>query len=245
MTRSFWQEPPTKPFRDWRTYMIGIPVLFSATGACIFMAFSFSFTEMGAIAQAARIRQVIIAAYATAIGSTFGSIGSGIEIYRKAFEKRAINLDWLSLGLSIGATLGGYMMGFAALIGTAQKWGDVRLGAALLVLSGLVALDAAGDLIELGGVFAGYNIRKTAWIEAREAHNEKYGIVERQDRIAIDPTWPEAEIGDARRVIARMNGERATLTRDGLEQALAREQLRLRKPSTTGRWLRMAHEGRE
>jgi len=247
VTIKFWKDPPIKPLNDWRTYLIGVPVIFSATGAGLFMALSFSFTELDAISQPVKIGLVIVAAFSTAIGSAFGSIGSGIEIYRKAFEKTAIWLDWTSLALSVAATLGGFIMGFAALLGAVSQWSEAARRVGPLILSALVALDAAGDLIELGGLFAAYNVRYAAWDKERATYNDAHNIVPVEpepDLVRIDPRWPAADINDVKAL--RLNGERADLDRYGLEQALARQfEKRMPdvSPSTVGRWVKLAKNG--
>ena len=79
----FWRPKPRAPWKDWRMYSMLLPILSGALGACIFMAFGFSFTEMKIIPATIRTPMVVVAAFAVAFGSTFGSIGSGVEIFRK------------------------------------------------------------------------------------------------------------------------------------------------------------------
>jgi MFS family permease len=114
------------------------------------MFLAFSFTELGAIPDAWRTWIVVVAAFGTAFGSSFGSVGSSVVIYAKAFEKRVELLDWISLALSILATMGGFILGFAALLAGEEWAAFVRIWGPI-ALSILVGGDAAGDLIELGG----------------------------------------------------------------------------------------------
>lgn len=174
----FWQEEPRKPFKDWRTYMIGMPVLSSGWGACLFMFLAFSFTELSAIPPNVRTWIVVIAAFATAFGSAFGSVGSSVEVYSKAFEGRAVFLDWLSLGLSVLAMMGGFVLGFAALLGTGDQWTAFVTLWGPIALSVLVAGDAASDLIQLGGIFGAYKLRYAKWDQERREWNEATGYTE-------------------------------------------------------------------
>ena len=57
--------------------------------------------------------------------------------------------------------------------------------------------------------------------------------------------WPSARIEDFRRVIGRLNGGRATLSAEQLEEELAQDQLQLPSPSTVRRWLKMVPKERE
>ena len=236
----FWKQKPKAPLDDWRTYLIGVPVLASALGACLFMALSFSFTELEAIPAHVKIGLVIVAAFATATGSAFGSVGSGIEVYRKAFEGRAIWLDWVSLALSVAATLGGFVMGFAALLGAVSEWSAVARVWGPLAISALVALDAAGDLIELGGLFAAYNLRYEQWEQDKAEWEQAHGIVEPIDR----SSWPAATKDDARRLATRLNGERADVTAGNLQTYLDTLQVRADvSESTRARWADVIRNG--
>lgn len=233
MTQPFWKPQPREPWHDWRTFAIGVPVLSSAWGACLFMFLAFSFTELGAIPADVRTWIVVVAAFSTAVGSAFGSIGSSVEVYTKAFEGRAVNLDWLSLILSVAATLGGFVLGFAALLAGAEWAVFVRLWGPI-VLSVLVAGDAASDVIQLGGLFAAYNIRYQAWLDEKAAWDIAHGNVPA-------PELRPAGIDDFRRVLGRLNGQRATLTAEQLDDELAKDGLVVPSKSTGNRWRRMAH----
>lgn len=229
MAQEFWQKEPKRPFKDWRTYMIGLPVLSSAWGGCWFMFLAFSFTELGAIPDAWRTWIVVMAAFGTAFGSAFGSVGSSIEIYTKAFEKRAERLDWISLALSIAATMGGFILGFAALLAGAEWAVFVRLWGPI-ALSILVAGDAASDVIQLGGLFASYNMRYKAWEDEKRVWIE----AQREEQEAQPENWETGRIEDYRRIRARHNGD--GLDKDQLEEEFAAEHKLMPHPNTVRRW---------
>jgi MFS family permease len=151
------------------------------------MFLAFSFTELGAIPDAWRTWIVVVAAFGTAFGSSFGSVGSSVVIYAKAFEKRVELLDWISLALSILATMGGFILGFAALLAGEEWAAFVRIWGPI-ALSILVGGDAAGDLIELGG----------------RAEREPTELV-------FDPSWPTMSKEEFLGHLERLNGDRATL----------------------------------
>ena len=248
MTKPFWKPEPRQPLTDWRTYLIGVPVLSSALGACLFMALSFSFTELEAIPLRAKVGMVIVAAFATAMGSAFGSVGSGIEVYRKAFEGRAVWLDWVSLALSVAATLGGFVMGFAALLGAVEGWSALARVWGPLALSALVALDAAGDLIELGGLFAAYNMRYEQWLDERRQWDERHAQTEPQradDANTGDDVsaWPVARLDQWRAIARSLNGSRAECDADAVRAALNEHHLHPPSDSTVNRWAQRARDG--
>ena len=117
-----------------------------------------------------------------------------------------------------------------------------------LALSALVAGDAASDVIQLGGVFASYNLRYETWLEEREAwdkeHNEQPAHTEpqRADDVPADD-WRDAKIDDWRAIAARMNGNRASCDADAVRAALNEHHLRPPSDSTVNRWAQRARDG--
>ncbi|NIN95483.1 MAG: hypothetical protein GTO49_11000, partial [Anaerolineae bacterium] len=89
---------------------------------------------------------------------------SGIEIFRKVHKEQAQVWDWISLGISTAATVAGFAMGFAALLGATANWSAVAQVYGSLVVGTLAALDGLGDMIELGGLFGSYEERKEQWL---------------------------------------------------------------------------------
>lgn len=254
-SETFWKPEPREPFRDWRTYSMLAPILSSALGACLFLALGFSFTEIAEIPQAIRTGLVIVASFTVAFGSSFGSVGSGIEIFRKVHTGAAQVWDWISLGISTCTTVAGFAMGFAALLGATANWSQVAVIYGSLVVGTLAALDSSGDMIELGGLFGSYESRVETWREERETWRastgqgltgesaklteqiadltaQVAGLVERE-------TWLTATAADVTRATAHLNGDRADLTREELGLILAEHQLKLPSDSTIRRGLKV------
>jgi hypothetical protein len=232
-----------------------IPILSSALGACLFLALGFSFTEIAEIPQRIRTGLVIVASFTVAFGSSFGSVGSGIEIFRKVHTGAAQFWDWVSLGISTCTTVAGFAMGFAALLGATATWSTLAVIYGSLVVGTLAALDSSGDMIELGGLFGSFDERYEIWLTERETWRASTGqglVGERtklEDQIdklksqvadLVDrETWVTATAADVTRVTAHLNGNRGDLTRQELGLILAGHQLKLPSPSTVRRGLKV------
>ena len=228
MTEAFWKPEPREPWHDWRTYSMLIPVLSSALGACLFLALGFSFTEIAEIPQRIRTGLVIVASFTVAFGSTFGSVGSGIEIFRKVHTQQANRWDWVSLGISTATTIAGFGMGFAALLGATAQWSAVAVIYGSLVVGTLAALDSSGDMIELGGLFGSFDERYETWLIEREQWRSENGP---QAEIL---TWPVAKMSDYEQICA---GNGAHMTENELKMKLNERGLRLPSRATVRRWL--------
>ena len=265
MTETFWKPEPKAPWRDWRTYSMLGPIASGALGACIFFALGLAFAEIAAIRPEVRKPMILVAAFAVAIGSTFGSIGSGIEVFRKSHKSQATAWDWVSLSISIVTTIAGMIIGVATLLGGTTNWSQEAVIWGSAVVCGLAALDASGDMIELGGLFGSHEDRYALWLEEREQWRRENGqvvpghfdqvreeldrlrakhaaqaeqIIELQERWA----WPTATINDFRSIVSGMNGSAATLDRSILEMKLSHEKLNPPSSATIDRWLAMAKE---
>jgi hypothetical protein len=210
-----------------------IPILSAALGSMIFMALGFSFTEMESIGAIAQTRLVVVAAFTVAFGSTFGSVGSGIEVFSKSYKAQARVWDWIALGVSGLTTVAGFGMGFAALLGATAEWSALAQVYGSLVVGTLAALDSTCDMIELGGLFGSFELRTERWLEEKRQHETRHGI---------SKPLPPARIADFERVLGRLNGERADLNEEQLEAELAADGKGLPSASTVGRWLKMVQQ---
>lgn len=256
----FWKPEPREPFRDWRTYSMLIPILSSALGACLFLALGFSFTEIAEIPQRIRTGLVILASFTVAFGSSFGSVGSGIEIFRKVATRQVALWDWISLGISTATTVAGFAMGFAALLGATATWSTVAVIYGSLVVGTLAALDSSGDMIELGGLFGSFESRYETWLEEREQWRVENGqsvvsnganltrqmdqltrqveqLTQQVDQLTQRWSWENATGADVKRIVAGLNGDADNLTREQLAMILAEEQLNMPSRSTVKRAL--------
>ena len=243
---TFWKPEPKEPWHDWRTYSMLIPILSGTLGACIFMALGFSFTEMDSISAGVRIVLVILASFTVAIGSTFGSVGSGIEVFRKRYTGDIQTWDWISLAVSTLTTVAGFGMGFAALLGATTDWSSAARVWGSLVVGTLAALDSLGDMIECGGLFGSYETRVEQWRAEREEWRRSTGqsvvhiddkLTEKLDQLVDRWAWLTATSDQVNRATAHLNGDRANLTRQELGLILAEHKLNLPSPSTVKRGL--------
>jgi len=229
-----------------------IPILSSALGACLFLALGFSFTEVDSIAQDVRTSLVIVASFTVAFGSSFGSVGSGIEIFRKVHTAQAKRWDWVSLVISTATTVAGFAMGFAALLGATANWSEIAVIYGSLVVGTLAALDSSGDMIELGGLFGSFEERYEQWLEEkRQWESANVGVqgdnvseLEQLSNKVQELTleleslsWPRATIADYRRVKSAMNGQSANLDMQMLKREMQKEHKRLPSARTVERWL--------
>ena len=253
MSETFWKPEPKEPWHDWRTYSMLIPILSSALGGCLFMALGFSFTEMGSILQSVRTGLVIVASFTVAFGSSFGSVGSGIEVFRKRYTGDAQGWDWVSLGISTLTTIAGFGMGFAALLGATTAWSEIAVIYGSIVVGTLAALDSTGDMIECGGLFGSHDTRVEQWRAEREEWRVSTGqslaqtdldlvtkLANLESKLANlenRHTWLTATAADVTRYTSDLNGDRAQLTRQELGLILAEHKLNVPSPSTVKRGL--------
>jgi hypothetical protein len=249
----FWKPEPREPWHDWRTYSMLGPIAAGALGACIFFALGLAFAEIVNIRAEVRKPLIFVASFGVAIGATFGSIGSGIEVFRKSHKGEAKSWDWVSLGISTVTTIVGMIIGVATLLGGTTNWSQQAVIWGSAAVCGFAALDAAGDMIELGGLFGSYEERVEQWRAEREAWRVSTGqsvtangqeIVTKLSQLetAISQlnhrwAWPTATAADVNRATAHLNGDRANLTREELGVILAEHQLNLPSPSTVKRGL--------
>jgi hypothetical protein len=143
--------------------------------------------------------------------------------------------------------------GVATLLGGTTNWSQQAVIWGSAAVCGFAALDAAGDMIELGGLFGSYEERVEQWRAEREAWRVSTGqsvtangqeIVTKLSQLetAISQlnhrwAWPTATAADVNRATAHLNGDRANLTREELGVILAEHQLNLPSPSTVKRGL--------
>jgi len=254
----FWRPKPKEPWADWRTYSMLLPILAGALGACIFFALGLAFAEIVNIRAEVRKPMVLVASFGVAIGSTFGSIGSGIEVFRKAYKRQATAWDWTSLVISVITTIVGMVMGFASLLGATEEWSRIATIYGCIVVGAFASLDTGGDMIELGGLFGSYEDRYERWLVECEDWKRANGQTTAQNGPELEAkcralesklsalearwSWPTAKKADFDFVVAGMNGSAGKLTREWLALELAKNQLNLPSAHTVDRWLGLVEE---
>ena len=250
---AFWKPEPREPWRDWRTYSMLVPIVTGALGACIFFALGLAFAEILSIGAGWRKFLILVASFGVAFGATFGSIGSGIEVFRKSYKGQAKSWDWISLSISTVTTIVGMIIGVATLLGGTTDWSKEAVIWGSAVVCGFAALDAAGDMIELGGLFGSYETRVERWRAEREEWRRETGsdltandvnltasvkqLTAKVDQLTEQQTWLTATAADVTKYTAHLNGDRANLTRAELGVILAEHQLNVPSPSTVKRGL--------
>jgi len=205
-----------------------IPIAGGALGACIFFALGLAFAEIVNIRPEIRKPLIFVASFGVAIGATFGSIGSGIEVFRKSYKGQAKSWDWISLSISTLTTIVGMIIGVATLLGGTTDWSKEAVIWGSAAVCGFAALDAAGDMIELGGLFGSFEDRKEAWLIEHEQWRRE------NEPGAEQLTWPVAKVSDYEQICAD-NG--AHMTEDDLKVKLNERGLRMPSRATVRRWL--------
>jgi len=243
---TFWKPEPREPWSDWRTYSMLLPIAAGALGACIFFALGLAFAEIVNIRPEVRKPLIFVESFGVAIGATFGSIGSGIEVFRKSYKGQAKTWDWVSLSISTVTTIVGMVIGVATLLGGTTNWSQEAVIWGSALVCGFAALDAAGDMIELGGLFGSYDERVELWLEERETWRAANGLATAQNGPEVETklaelearwSWPTATAADVTRATANLNGDRANLTRQEVGVILAKYKLNLPSQSTVKRGL--------
>ena len=250
----FHKEQPQPPFHDLRAWSLLIPAMAAAVGFFAFAVLAFSFTEMSALPRSFRTSLVIIGAFALAIGGELGTLTNTIEVFRKSKKdaqyERAVWWDWAGLGVSLAATLGEFLIAFAALLGVKatwsvpfQLWGPIALGL-------LSALDAYVGFMEVGLYLAEYDKRYKIWATEYQKFlkGELYGSKIAQSdsaqvvQAAETDTNPRATIADWRVIYAGMNGNRADLDTDTVAAAVEAAGFLLPSRRSLQNWAREAQQ---
>lgn len=246
----FWKPKPREPSRDWRTWSLLIPGIASAIGFFCFAILTYSFAEIEALPATFRSTLVIFGAICVAAGAEIGTPFTVIEIYRKWLRNETNNWDWWALAFSLCATLAEVLIGFAYLLGITARWSAAFLEWGPIVVGLLVALDAYGSLIELGFLFADYENRMAIWLEEKaEAVGKmgqeadplaaRLGTLEKQ---IAQLSWPIAKKADWYRIVAGLDGKRASLDFEMVTDLLIESKLRMPSDQTVRRWIAEARE---
>ena len=145
------------------------------------------------------------------------------------------------------------IIGVATLLGGTTDWSKEAVIWGSALVCGFAALDAAGDMIELGGLFGSYETRVEQWRAEREQWRRetgqsvvqsgqdlltKLGDLEKQlAQLTEQQTWLTATADQVTRYTSHLTGDRASLTREELGLILAEHKLNVPSPSTVRRGL--------
>ena len=252
----FWLDEPK--MMGWRGISLLVPALCSALGFFAFAVLGFGFTELSVLPQWFRTGLVLTGAFALAAGGEIGTLSNTVEIFRK--NGQATIWDWAALIVSVLSTLAAFLLAFSALFGARAEWSSWLQKYGPVVLGLLAALDSYGGFIEFGLYLNSFDNRYQEWKEAKQKadkdnlslgdiHNPyddfQKQLVEMQkeiDRLQ----WPIATIADARKVLAKCNGEFSS-NQDGfakLENKFAEHKLRMpERERTVYNWLERHEKG--
>jgi hypothetical protein len=191
---------------------------------------------------------VIVGSSLIIFGAELNTPFTIVEVFRKILRKEANDWDTSALISSLVGTMINLLVTFASRLVLAPIWRDVVLKWGPLLSGCAVACDYYGSMIELGFLFGSYELREEAWLNERRAweegqvdHPESTTVQVGQEEEQVD--YPQARIADFRRVLGRLNGDRANLNKKRLEVELAKDHLSLPPRTTLGRWLKKARTG--
>jgi hypothetical protein len=159
----FWMEKPRA--LGWRGLSLLIPSLITAVGLCSFAVLAFSFTELQTLPPQFKKALVLSGAFSLALGGEVGTVFSVIEIYRKAH--RSAQDKW-ALFISGSATIGAFLLAFAALLGVNAGWSDTVREWGPIAQGILTAMDGYGLFVELGLYLGTYDERRKFYEFKRE-----------------------------------------------------------------------------
>ena len=228
----FWKPRPREPWSDWRMFSMLVPILVSATGFFVTGIFAFAFSDIAVIPRATQSWMVIFGSALIVFGAELNTPFTTIEVFRKILRKEANNWDISALIVSLIGTVVNLLVTFASRLSLDTAWKGLVLNWGPLLSGFAVACDYYGALVELGFLFGSFEMRMESWLEERRAWEEH--------KKQVQSARPVANIKDFRRVLGRLNGERATLTADRLAEELAQDELQPPRPATVNRWLKEA-----
>lgn len=252
----FWKPQPREPWSDWRMYSMLLPTLVSAVGFFVTGIFAFAFSDIAVIPGPTQSWMVIVGSSLIIFGAELNTPFTTVEVFRKILRREANAWDTSALVVSLIGTVVNLLVTFASRLSLDTAWKGLVLNWGPLLSGFAVACDYYGALVELGFLFGSYEMRMESWLEEKrvwEAAAEGVPLPRAASWVgqaarpqieapAPEPEtgWPPARIDDFRKVLGRLNGERATLTAEQLQVELARDELHLPSPSTVKRWLKMA-----
>jgi hypothetical protein len=243
---SFWKPEPREPWSDWRMFSMLVPILVSATGFFITGIFAFAFSDIAVIPAATQSWMVIYGSALIVFGAELNTPFTTIEVFRKILREEANSWDISALIVSLIGTVVNLLVTFASRLALDTAWKGFVLNWGPLLAGFAVACDYYGALVELGFLFGSFEMRMESWLEEKRVWEDGRRATDDGRRtisvraMELEAEWPAARMDDFRRVLGRLNGERASLTAGQLAEELARDGLQLPSPSTVHRWLKLA-----
>jgi len=243
-TQPFWKPQPVPPDQDWIAPWLKRSLVVSTLGWIAYGVFALAFDDVAVISSTLQSWLVLAGSMLIVAGAEMNTAPTVVAVARKWGAGKGQVLDVVAFVVSLIGSITAGLIAFSirqVRLGN-SPWRILALDVGPLVVGVAIACDFYAASIELGLLKADYEQEMAQWLEDERKWNKETGYVEPMRKVEIDPGWPMAHIGDVRRVLSKMNGERSALDEDSLEQELAGERLRLRSSSSTKRWLRMAHQ---
>ena len=236
VTRSFWKPAPREPWGDWRTYSMLIPIAISMLGFFVSGIFAFAFSDIGVIPATVQSWMVIVSSGLIVLGAEANTPGTVIEVFRKLLRREHNGWDVSALVLSLVGTIVNLLVTFASRTSLTPAWRSLLLNWGPLVAGFAVACDYYGGLLETGFLFGSFEMRMESWLEEQRVYNDAHGVEEPRE------PYPPARLPDFERVLAGLNGNRASLNAERLAVELHKIKRELPSPATVRRWLKMADQ---
>ena len=248
MSRAFYKPEPVEPEKSAVGKSLKWSLRISVAGWAMYGLFAFAFADLDVIPEAIQKALVLLGSACIVIGGETNTVPTLIAALSKVGTGRFRFLDALAALASLAGSLCNVLITFATrqdkLEGT--PWRGFSIVKGPLVLGIASTLDFYGAILERSFIKRDYEMDWAAWWEEKQAWDERYHIApieppEEGTRVEFDESWPQADIDDARQVLAHLNGERNTWDkaqlRTYLERGLAEMEKRPRNDKTVYRWL--------
>ena len=229
---------PVPPDEDWIAPWLKWSGRVSTVGWIIYGIFALAFDDIAVIPAEVQSWLVILGSALIVTGAEMNTFPMVVAVARKWGAHKGQPLDVVAFCVSL---IGSVTAGLIAFSIRQTRLGDsvwrvLALDVGPLVVGVAIAADFYAAAVELGLLRSDYDRDIEQWLADQAEWNESHHITE---PVVLKP----ASIDDARRVVGKMNGERATLTAGQLADALQVEGLEFPSETSGSRWARMARKG--
>ena len=215
-------QKPVEPLRDWRFWILAIPIIGSVIGIATTSMFSLAFDSVSIIPKIMRDVIAIAGSVITVFAAESNSPGTFFELYRRIFkEEKVTGWDYAALVLSTIGSLATILVVCAIAIMTSvtfssdAEWVGFVVAWMPLVAALSIVGDNMGALIELASLYASYETRIDAWYERMEQEqasmysgiqgtlSDRLESLEKQTNLLLAP---RANLPWFKSVVSSMNG---------------------------------------
>lgn len=253
MTQAFWKPRPAEPIapeQGWIAKLLRWSLWISCAGWIVSSLFAYAFDDIKVIPDIVQSWMVIIGSGLVVTGAELNTAPMSVAVFTKVGAGNASKLDKRALAVSALGSMTSILIMFAIRqIRFGESWWRIlALNWGPLIAGITVAADYYAASAELGLLKSDYKkelaawmVQMEAWLSEEVAWNEAHGIEEPVDRTS----WPLADLPAIRRIAAGLNGERAGVRVDNLQDYLDAERLRLPDigETTRRRWAETLRSG--